>query len=317
MFNFENYLLQELHSDKVVVLSEQMFVKNGEFDSNKIYVVVKYLASTIEFGAEIRPVQILVLSEQNGVQEAKDLFDSFTQTHNWVAGIFGDEFVKQQYSSPVVMSNFNEASYGYRSVLYVSATLFIMQNVCDVENLKINAIPIKPLNFSWSYQMTGNTQPIGGDMIASTVKNMATFQASISIPVLNNYELPPIEGDSVTIPTSQTPSYHVPVKSNYTITATMEGGTIIEINQTTGIITYTPDEIGPEISVVLTYNYEPTDNLLNMFMNISRGNLTGNTAFSLSFDVNDIHFSYSCKLVSLQFITKPNDVPTLQVGLQR
>ena len=67
MFNFENYLLQELHSDKVVVLSEQMFVKNGEFDSNKIYVVVKYFASTIEFGAEIRPVQILVLSEQNGV----------------------------------------------------------------------------------------------------------------------------------------------------------------------------------------------------------------------------------------------------------
>lgn len=316
MFNFENYLLQELHSDKVVVLSEQMFVKNGEFDSNKIYVVVKYLASTIEFGAEIRPVQILVLSEQNGVQEAKDLFDSFTQTHNWVAGIFGDEFVKQQYSSPVVMSNFNEASYGYRSVLYVSATLFIMQNVCDVENLKINEIPIKPLNFSWSYQMTGNTQPIGGDMIASTVKNMATFQASIAIPVLNNYLLPYIDGGTHTAPSSQN-TYQVLTHNGYEITADAEGGTITNIDQDTGIITYTPDEIGPGIYVVLTWNYVPTYNLLTTLMNISRGNLTGNTTFTLSFTIFNCEFSYDCKLVSLQFTSKPNDVPTLQVGLQR
>ena len=49
MFNFENYLLQELHSDKVVVLSEQMFVKNGEFDSNKIYVVVKYGVNDVNY----------------------------------------------------------------------------------------------------------------------------------------------------------------------------------------------------------------------------------------------------------------------------
>ena len=84
-FNFENYLLQELHSDKVRVQSEQMFTENGTLEPDKIYVVTKYLTSSIEFGAETAPVQILILSEQNGLQEARKLFeelkDEFLKLH--------------------------------------------------------------------------------------------------------------------------------------------------------------------------------------------------------------------------------------------
>ena len=131
MFNFENYLLQELNSDKIIVLNEQMFVKNGELDPNKIYVVIKYLTSSIEYGAETSPVQILVLSEQNGLKEAQQIFETYTQTHNWLSFKANNTFVKQQYSSPVVMSNFQEAAYGYRSVLYISCTLYLLNNFND------------------------------------------------------------------------------------------------------------------------------------------------------------------------------------------
>ena len=97
-FNFENYLLQELHSDKVVVLNEQIFAKGGEFEPNKIYVVIKYLTSSIEFGAEIQPIQLLILTEQNSMQEAKELFDAYATSHNWLSFKIGNTFIKQQYS---------------------------------------------------------------------------------------------------------------------------------------------------------------------------------------------------------------------------
>ena len=315
-FNYENYLLQELHSDKVVVLNEQLFAKSGEFEPDKIYIVTKYLASSIEFGAETQPVQILILSEQNGLQEAKEIFESFTQTHNWRAGTFDGAFIKQQYSSPVVMSNFNEVAYGSRSVLYVSATLFIMENISDVEDLKIMGVNVKPLSFNWSYQMSGNTQPIGGDMIASTVKNMSTFQASLSIPVLNNYVLPHINGGNMTLPTSQN-TYTVLTHVGYTITATIEGGTITNINQETGVITYSPDEVGTDIYVTLYWEYESNVNLLETLLTISNGTLTGNTDISITFTIFNVDFDYNCKLTSLQFTSLPNDVPTMQIGLIR
>lgn len=316
-FNFENYLLQELNNDKIVVLSEQLFVKNGEFDSNKIYVVVKYLSSSIEYGAETQPLQILVLSEQNGLQEAKELFDEFTISHNWRAGTFNNTFVKQQYSSPVVMSNFNEAAYGMRSVLYVSATLFIMDGVSDVEDLQINGVSIKPLTFDWSYQMTGNTQPISNEKIASTTKNISTFQATLSLPVLNSYisdtgfEEDKINGS--TVPATETAgSITVSVLDGYMIVAEIVGnGSITNINQETGAINYISDG-----TATLKYDYI-SNNLLALMLKVANGDLSGNIDFNITFKVFIAEFDFDCKLVNLRMATTPNDVPTLQVGLQR
>lgn len=314
MFNFENYLLQELNNDKIIVLNEQMFVKNGELDPNKIYVVTKYLTSSIEYGAETAPVQILVLSEQNGVQEAHRIFDEYTQTHNWVSFKIDDTFVKQQYSSPVVMSNFQEAAYGYRSVLYISATLFLMKNIQDVKDLKINGVLIKPFNFTWSYQMTGNTQPISGDMIASTVKNISTFQATLSIPILGSYIPEEIDGGyNNNIEGSDSP-YRVDIHSGYTILAEIAGGTITSINQETGDIYFTLNE-GIDVTR-LEWSYEGI-NLLDTLMNISSGNLSGNTNIKLEFEIFNILFEFDCKLTSVQMTSTPNDIPTLQVGIQR
>lgn len=316
-FNFENYLLQELHSDKVIVMPEQLFAKNGEYDPDKIYVVTKYLTSSIEYGVETQPVQILVLSEQNSLQEAKELFDAFTLSHNWRAGTFNNTFVKQQYSSPVVMSNFNEASYGYRSVLYISATLFIMDEIVDVEDLKINGVAIKPLTFNWSYQMTGNTQPQAGEQIASTVKNISTFQATLAIPVLRTYisdtgfEEDKINGS--TVPATQSAgSVTVPVLDGYMIVAEGVGGSnVTNIDQKTGVISYISDG-----TASIKYDYI-SNNLLAFMLKISAGKLSGNIDLKITFSVFTVDFEFDCKLTALQFVSKPNDAPALQLGLQR
>lgn len=315
-FNFENYLLQELHSDKIVVLNEQVFVKNGELEPDKIYVVIKYLTSSIEYGAETTPVQILVLSEQNGLEQAKEIFDAFTQSHNWVSGMFNGSFVKQQYSSPVVMSNFNEAAYGYRSVLYISATLFVMDNVSDVENLELEGVKIKPINFNWSYQMTGNTQAVGNEKLASTVKNISTFSATMSLPVLNTYInedgflFDVIEGPEESVSSDEHELY-VEVEKGYFITATIASGTITEIDQENGIIKY-----NSLVDTTITYNYIG-NNLLSVLLKISAGKLSGNITLNLKFTVFNVNFDLDCKLVTLQMTSLPNNVPAISVGLQR
>lgn len=309
-FNYENYLLQELNNDKIVVLNEQLFVKNGEFDPDKIYVVTKYLTSSIEYGAETQPIQILILSEQNGLKEAKEIFETFTATHNWRSGMYNGVYVKEQYTSPVVMSNFNEASYGYRSVLYVSATLYIMGNIEDYQNLKINGIDIKPLNFTWSYQMTGNTQPISGNYIASTEKNISTFSCSLTIQSFNNYVLPNL-ASGVELVDSSLDHLQVPTHDGYTITATIEDGTINSIDQSTGTIYFTITQ-----ETILRWNYVSI-NLLSDLMKISAGQLTGNKTFRLTFSVFDTNFDYDCKIISVQMVSMPNNVPGLQIGLQR
>lgn len=313
-FNFENYLLQELHSDKIIVSSEQLYVKDGEYDPNKIYVVTKYLTSDIEYGVETQPVQILVFSEENGMQEAKELFDAFAVSHNWRSGIYNGSFVKQQYSSPVVMSNFNEASYGFRSVLYISCTLYIMNNIEDVTNLKINGIAIKPLEFVWTYQMTGNTQPLSSQEIASTVKNISTFSASISIPVLNNYGIKTeLEGSQASVDVEESYYSGVTLHAGYKIVAWIDVGEITSINQQNGTIYFS---FTGQASTTLHWKYVSVT-LLDDLMDIAAGQKTGNTTLTLTFSVYNTYFNYECKLISCHMISKPNDAPALQIGVQR
>ena len=163
--------------------------------------------------------------------------------------------------------------------------------------------------------MTGNTQPIGGDKIASTVKNMATFQATMSIPVLDDY----IKKENLTtVSLSSSPtSYYYPTglipDERQVLKATLVGGTITSIVQNNGYIVYTLD---PDADAYkLTFWLET--NLLDNFTDIASGKISGNIDLNLTFSVHNISFDFDCKLVSLQMTSMPNDIPTLQVGLQR
>ena len=312
-FNYENFLLDNLGSDKVVVLQEQMFAKHGELDPDKIYIITKMLTSTITYGAETQPYQLLILSQQDKVKETQQLFDEFTVKYNFFAEIVDGTFVKHQYSSPVVMSNFNEAAYGYRSVLYVSASLVIMEDIIDIENLKIDGALVTPINFTFQYSMTGNTQPINGETIASTVKNMATFNCTMNLPPLRKYDQ--ITGKDTYKASfdeyEQTLSTGLIPTGNQELKARIVNGYIKAINQTTGVISYMTDNN----ACVITYWLE--EGFINDMMNIVAGKKSGNKDFNISFLLNDTPCEYDCKLITAQMSTAPNEIPALQVGFQR
>lgn len=290
-FNFENYLMQELNSDKIVVLSEQMFVKNGELDPNKIYVVVKYLTSTIEYGAETTPVQILVLSEQNGLKEAKEIFNVFTQTHNWLSGKFGNTFVKQQYSSPVVMSNFQEAAYGYRSVLYVSATLYFLNKLMDITELKVALDPINIEEYDENkiYNI-GDLAKYDGYIYTCNTDNTTGEWDSHNWDQKSTVDLNPM---SATIGYTMSGDTQ-PFNGEYAKT---------EKNFSTFVMT---------LNIACISN--PFIDDCVKIMNLSTTK-KGNETFTFYFKVGDIQFSnFKMKMTGCSLSTAVNDIPSLQLS---
>lgn len=165
----------------VKVSEEQTFAKMDELTPNSIYIVVKYLSSDIEYYAETMPIQILVLSEQNSLEKAQMLMNKFANDNNWQVIQENGTYIKQQYNSPVVLNNYTEVDYGYRSVLYVTGTLYIMENIVDVKNVTIDGEELKPLSFNISYSMSTNTQQLTTEEIASSLKTVSTFAITMTI----------------------------------------------------------------------------------------------------------------------------------------
>ena len=175
------------------IVNEQDFLKMSELVPEHIYVVIKYLTTSETLNATTQPIQILIMCEQNQVQVSQIIFSKIVDVHNFEATLENGVFVKQDYRQPVVLSNFNEVSYGYRSILYVSATLLIMENVLDIKNLTIkvegeqDAENVKPISSGIAYSMTPNTQPIPPAKIATSVKSVATFSMSLVVPLISDY----------------------------------------------------------------------------------------------------------------------------------
>lgn len=194
MWDYEYFITEKFNTIKnskgydlnIEIASEQAFAKIKTFKPNTIYVIIKKLSSTLTYNIDTTPVQILVIAEQNQIDMTKDMLETFVNTYNWTSQLDGTTYIKQQYNSPVVLSNFNEISYGYRSIVYVTGTLYLMEDVVDIDTLTIDSKTYKPLSFGFSYQMTGNTQAVGTSVLAETVKSIATFTITMTVPLLND-----------------------------------------------------------------------------------------------------------------------------------
>lgn len=195
-WNYESYILskltaiqreKELSDFNFEIETEQAFVKRKDYAENTIYIIIKYLSDSKQFGATTQPVQFLILSEQNSLEVAKILFSTFAKDYNWKVEIEGSEYIKQQYSEPVVLSNFNPVMYGYRSVMYMTATLTIMEDVLDVNEIWLNyneedEQKLDCVAFNLAYTMNTNTQQLASEEIASSTKTVSTLAITLTIP---------------------------------------------------------------------------------------------------------------------------------------
>lgn len=194
MYNYENFLIEKLNRVKadlgfdinIDVSSEQAYAKKKNFAPNTLFVVVKYLSSDITFGAKTQPVQVLCISEENALDMAKALLGKFAEDFNFFSAITDGIFAKHQYSTPVVLSNFNEIGIGKRSVLYFTGAINILEDVIDINELKVDNSSIEHLGFNFSYQMTPNTQQFVNDNIAKSIKTTSALTIGFTTPFVEN-----------------------------------------------------------------------------------------------------------------------------------
>ena len=154
----ENQFNEIIHSGDCVykgfhvsVAEEQDFNRiKCQDDTNHIYIVVKFLAADINYGQVLLPITITAVSEDRKLDVCKRLLFEFADRNNM--RIDENSTIKQFYTSPQVMSNFEEIYDGYRSLLYLSGVFTINENAnpyefyywdfseydCQPENLKTN-----------------------------------------------------------------------------------------------------------------------------------------------------------------------------------
>lgn len=211
-----------------IIESEQMFIKRDVLKPNTIYLLTRELQNDNSIGVKTQPIQVLILTEQDSLDKAKGFFSEYAKRFNFIeqTSTYLDSnnnshsiWVKQQYSDPVVLSNFNTIDYGYRSVLYMSTTLYIMYDIVDLQtlttgNISVDGNEYKALTFDLTYSMTPNTQQTSGttEFISKSVKSISSLAINITIPSIASNLITKVlsianESDTTTTDLTDTLSY--------------------------------------------------------------------------------------------------------------
>lgn len=135
----------------IVISNEQYYVSDEDRDPNKIYIVIKFLAATIEYGQFNVPVLINAVTEANSIDIAQRLLIEYTSAFNQKTLKLGNDLIYQNYEAPSITSNFEAIYDGYRSLMVMSGTFLLSSNInrCKVRYFdvyeddceKVNALP--------------------------------------------------------------------------------------------------------------------------------------------------------------------------------
>lgn len=114
----------------IEINEEQMFVGSDETEiPNTIYVVVSFLPASIDYGQTAIPITFRIITEQNNLDRARDLFNEYASIYN----LYWNESktMQQTYEIPSIMSNFNEVYEGFRTVLTMPGAILLIENGND------------------------------------------------------------------------------------------------------------------------------------------------------------------------------------------
>ena len=143
IYNLIKYQFEELmfndsdfyKESRIILANEQDFVKNVEKKRGNIYIVLKFMPATINFGQNTLPVTFNAISEKNGLEICQKLLCDYAQVYNLhstdVQSLDDTSItynVQQVYTTPSVMSNFNDVNDGFRTLFYMTSTFLISKN---------------------------------------------------------------------------------------------------------------------------------------------------------------------------------------------
>lgn len=186
LLNGLNQILVDYELDYTINVFDEKSYTDEVLGPKSISVVIKYLTGTILYTSTILPIQLMVMAEENSLAVAKMVLETYAQTNNFKSVTIGTDFVKQAFSTPTVINNFAGVGLGYRSVVFMNATLTITGSVVDISSLTIDGVVTKFINASVSFNTSPDNQPFPNDKLNTSVKQFSNFSFSVQVPFTNS-----------------------------------------------------------------------------------------------------------------------------------
>lgn len=209
----------------IVLTNEQQIPKKKDYTANTIYIVVKFMSATLNFGQIILPITINAIGERNKIEVCQRLLMEYAQTFNLTEPTIVSNIAKQVYSSPTIMSNFNDLASGYNSLFYMSGTFLLTNNNNSVKSLSIDSVDIDFITASDSFDAqldpkvfydTGN--------FTKSVSKVATYTINITSYLFDNDFFNKINAIKFRI------ASNVGIQNDFAITMTMKNDQVMTGN---------------------------------------------------------------------------------------
>lgn len=184
---------------KIILSNEQQYVKAKDRDPDAIYITVKFLAGPPNFGQLLIPVNFNALGEANKLEVCQRLLFEYAQTFNLGEPVNFTEssdnyIVKQVYTQPQVMSNFNETWNEFRSLFFMSGTFLIGKNSLPITKIEYfdsasatSGTEVSFINASWDFTIQLDSQAFFGTNSRTNSKSrIGTLGLNIAAYFMSN-----------------------------------------------------------------------------------------------------------------------------------
>lgn len=126
--------LQSIFGNQATITEELSY----QYDGEGILIIIKYLSGSNYLESTVQPIQLGVYT--NDVPATRTLLETFAKTYNNTSYTDGLDYIRQIYSTPLVLSTFQPTGVNYTSQIIVSGTLIISSNVSDIKSVTIDGV---------------------------------------------------------------------------------------------------------------------------------------------------------------------------------
>lgn len=109
---------------------------NYQYDGDQPIIIIRELQGSIFEGSVVQPVQLEIQTSE--MEETKTLLNAFVLAYNNTSYTDDLDYIKQFYTTPMVIANFETIGSNYSSRLLISATLIISKNVSSIKRVLID-----------------------------------------------------------------------------------------------------------------------------------------------------------------------------------
>ena len=141
-------------------------------------IVIKYLNGSNYRESTIQPIQLTIYTTD--VPTVKTALDVWTKQYNNTDYLDGFDYVKQFYSTPMVLSTFNTLQDNYTSQILISGTLIISENVSQIKKVVIDGNEYETAERNLHYITVVDTQRQEGEEISKTYIKSAMVKFTCS-----------------------------------------------------------------------------------------------------------------------------------------